>query len=168
MGDFNQDNRFSGGRGGQRYGGRDSGRRSFGDRDSVRSMHKATCAQCGNECEVPFRPSGERPVYCSNCFEKRNDEDSGGRESDSRNDRRQKFEERRTPSPSVDSNRNANAQISGQIVEQLKSLNIKLDKIITALAPNVILQPKVVEPQVSEPKVKKPKALKKKATLTNL
>jgi CxxC-x17-CxxC domain-containing protein len=31
-------------------------------------MHAATCAECGVETEVPFRPSGERPVYCRDCF----------------------------------------------------------------------------------------------------
>ncbi|MEJ2673485.1 MAG: DNA-directed RNA polymerase [Deltaproteobacteria bacterium] len=33
--------------------------------------HKATCAECGKECEVPFKPSGTRPVYCRECFAKR-------------------------------------------------------------------------------------------------
>jgi CxxC-x17-CxxC domain-containing protein len=162
MGDYNQDNRFGGGRGGSRYGGRDSGRRSFGDRDSVRTMHKATCASCGSECEVPFRPSGERPVYCSNCFRKRNNDEGGSGESD----RRPRFEQRRTSSPSEGSG-NAGAQINGQIAEQLKSLNFKLDKIISFLEPKVV-ETKISEaksevPQVLEPKVKKPKAPKKKA-----
>ncbi|MEO7295886.1 MAG: CxxC-x17-CxxC domain-containing protein [Candidatus Limnocylindria bacterium] len=31
-------------------------------------MHDATCARCGNETQVPFRPTGARPVYCSDCF----------------------------------------------------------------------------------------------------
>jgi CxxC-x17-CxxC domain-containing protein len=31
-------------------------------------MHQATCATCGKSCEVPFRPTGERPVYCRDCF----------------------------------------------------------------------------------------------------
>ena len=30
--------------------------------------YPATCAQCGKTCEVPFRPNGSRPVYCSDCF----------------------------------------------------------------------------------------------------
>lgn len=34
--------------------------------------HKATCAECGNECEVPFKPSQDRPVYCFECFKKKN------------------------------------------------------------------------------------------------
>jgi len=57
---------FGGGdRGGR--GGRDRGRRDFGGRGE-RRMHQATCAQCGNRCEVPFRPTGDKPVLCSECF----------------------------------------------------------------------------------------------------
>jgi len=43
-----------------------------GDRDSRRpaTMFQATCADCGKKCEVPFRPTGDRPVYCSACFDK--------------------------------------------------------------------------------------------------
>lgn len=33
-----------------------------------RQMFKATCAKCGKECEVPFEPKGDRPVYCNDCF----------------------------------------------------------------------------------------------------
>ena len=58
-------------------GGRDYGTRGF-DRPQ---MFKATCSNCGNECEVPFRPTGGKPVFCSNCFEK-----NGGRDAQ-RNDR---------------------------------------------------------------------------------
>ncbi|HDS59798.1 MAG TPA: DNA-directed RNA polymerase [Thermoplasmatales archaeon] len=35
-----------------------------------REMHKATCADCGKECEVPFKPTEGRPVYCKECFSK--------------------------------------------------------------------------------------------------
>lgn len=41
------------------------GRRSSGPRE----MHSATCASCGKTCQVPFQPTGEKPVYCSDCFE---------------------------------------------------------------------------------------------------
>ncbi len=33
-----------------------------------RSFTKAICGDCGKECEVPFRPTGGRPVYCKECF----------------------------------------------------------------------------------------------------
>ncbi len=33
-----------------------------------REMFTATCAKCGAEAKVPFRPREDRPVYCSACF----------------------------------------------------------------------------------------------------
>ncbi|MPM50333.1 hypothetical protein SDC9_97072 [bioreactor metagenome] len=33
-----------------------------------REMHPVTCSACGKETEVPFRPSGDRPVFCRDCF----------------------------------------------------------------------------------------------------
>ncbi|MDP3804282.1 MAG: hypothetical protein Q8Q87_01880 [Candidatus Omnitrophota bacterium] len=36
-----------------------------------RVLHKTICANCRKECEVPFKPSGGRPVYCKECFAKR-------------------------------------------------------------------------------------------------
>lgn len=72
------------GRGG--FGGRDSGR------DSGRAtMHQATCAQCGNRCEVPFRPTGDKPVYCNDCFKR---DDNFSRRPSGRDDRRPSFRDR--------------------------------------------------------------------------
>jgi len=36
-----------------------------------REMHKATCSECGQECEVPFKPTEGRPVFCRDCFAKK-------------------------------------------------------------------------------------------------
>ena len=36
-----------------------------------RVLHQAICADCRKGCEVPFKPSGDRPVYCKECFAKR-------------------------------------------------------------------------------------------------
>ena len=33
-----------------------------------REMHKAKCTKCGKDCEVPFKPDGERPVLCKECY----------------------------------------------------------------------------------------------------
>ena len=48
----------------------------FGDRGGYgrsdrprREMFPATCSQCGKETQVPFQPRGDKPVYCSECFE---------------------------------------------------------------------------------------------------
>jgi CxxC-x17-CxxC domain-containing protein len=34
-----------------------------------REMFPATCSSCGKETKVPFQPRGDKPVYCSDCFE---------------------------------------------------------------------------------------------------
>ena len=39
-----------------------------GPRQISREMHPAVCAQCGMDTIVPFRPQGDRPVYCTDCF----------------------------------------------------------------------------------------------------
>lgn len=71
MGDFKK----FGKKGGDTWNRGPGGRPSFNSRpgfnrggDERREMFKATCAECGKPCEVPFRPSGDRPVYCKDCF----------------------------------------------------------------------------------------------------
>jgi len=54
-----------GGGGGGGYGGGGGG--SYGG--GRREMFSATCASCGKEAQVPFQPRGDRPVYCSDCFQ---------------------------------------------------------------------------------------------------
>jgi len=41
------------------------------DRNNGRTMHTAICADCKKECTIPFKPSGDRPVYCKDCFSRR-------------------------------------------------------------------------------------------------
>lgn len=45
---------YDGGGGGGGYGARES--------------HTVTCADCGVQTTVPFKPTGDRPVYCRDCF----------------------------------------------------------------------------------------------------
>src|SRR5260370_5366589 len=56
--------------GGSSYGGASGGYSSGGGR-GTREMFSATCSSCGQEAQVPFQPSGDKPVYCSTCFEQR-------------------------------------------------------------------------------------------------
>jgi CxxC-x17-CxxC domain-containing protein len=51
-----------------RAGGGDSFGDSYGGRGE-RQMYPAVCAQCGKTTEVPFQPRGDRPVYCSDCYQ---------------------------------------------------------------------------------------------------
>ena len=55
------------------------------NRDSKKqvTMHSAVCDACGRECKVPFKPSGDKPIYCSSCFEQQ-----GGGRDDRRDNRR--------------------------------------------------------------------------------
>ena len=89
---------------------RDDARRSFRNsrndrRDSRddrysrgrRESAVVTCAECGAECEVPFVPKTDRPVYCSDCF-KKNKPQSSEYEKYSRDDRREsRRDDRREP-----------------------------------------------------------------------
>lgn len=127
MGNFGRDRRgggrgfdrnrggFGGGRGGF-GGGRDSGRRE---------MFSATCSNCGKECQIPFKPTSGKPVYCSECFEKM----GGGRDS-----RRQERTDFRPQSGGYD-----------QSKIQLEAINVKLDKILSILAPAPVVKEKAVK-----------------------
>ena len=42
-----------------------------GDFHKGRPMYRATCADCKKECEIPFKPTGDRPMYCKECFMRR-------------------------------------------------------------------------------------------------
>jgi CxxC-x17-CxxC domain-containing protein len=54
--------------GGSGYGDRESyGSRSYSS--GPREMHTTVCASCGREAQVPFVPRGDKPVYCSDCFQ---------------------------------------------------------------------------------------------------
>lgn len=105
---FGGDRRSGGGRsfGGSRGGyGRDSGSR---DRREM-PMCDAVCAKCGKNCKVPFKPTGDKPVYCSDCF--------GAQRGENR------------PS-GVDLASGSGASITQ---EQFKQLNSKLDQILDIL-----------------------------------
>jgi CxxC-x17-CxxC domain-containing protein len=55
-------------------GGYSSGNGGYGGGGGMRAerqMHPATCDDCGRETMVPFLPSGNKPVYCSDCFSSR-------------------------------------------------------------------------------------------------
>ena len=64
--------RGGGGGGGYSSGGYDDnygGNSRGGYSSGPRQMHSAICASCGKEAQVPFVPRGDKPVYCSDCFQ---------------------------------------------------------------------------------------------------
>lgn len=155
MGNFNREDRGRD-RGGYQSRGRSSfaprGRSSFdrgGDRGGFQSrdreMFKAVCDNCGKDCEVPFRPTSGKPVYCSDCFEK-----MGGRNSDSARSERPQREFRPALMQVVD------------YKPQFAALNAKLDKILSLLEPKTVIfsAPEILEKVVEEKEIKTPKVKK--------
>ncbi len=125
---------FRGGNGGGRpdfkkknWGGNDRG----GDRGEV-TMHKATCDECGKGCEVPFRPTGEKPIYCSNCFgAKREGGDRGPRRDfDNRGPKREFRNDRPSPRPDF---RPATPVVDDTTKKQLAEISMKLDRLTNAV-----------------------------------
>jgi len=73
---YNRDSRT----GGSRFNRNDNGSRfNRGSEDNRRGeMHKATCGDCGNECQIPFKPKYDRPVYCKECFQNHKPQEHSG------------------------------------------------------------------------------------------
>lgn len=196
MGNYNRDDnrpdisfgRNSGGGGGGRSFG---GPKKFGGSGRP-DMHRATCNDCGNSCEVPFRPTGSKPVFCSNCFEKQggggNSRPSYG--NDRGNDRRDKpgFSDRQMHNASCDKCGD-NCEVpfrptpgkpifcdncfekgakgskdGGSSYEDFKTVNAKLDMIMTALglSPEKEVKAKKVEKTEKKEENKPAKKITKK------
>jgi CxxC-x17-CxxC domain-containing protein len=89
-----------------------------------RMMYPAICDKCGAACNVPFKPSGNKPVYCSNCFEKTGSREGQYHKRETGVRRYGGFGGNRPPR---DREQNAN------MGTQLELLNAKLEQIITLL-----------------------------------
>ena len=140
MGNFqgggNRGGGFRGGNGGGRpsFGG---GRPSFGggrggDRGPV-TMHKAVCDECHKSCEVPFRPSGDKPVYCNDCFgSKRDDGDRAPRREFSDRGPKRDFDSKPAQSSFVKPAQ-VSSPVSDDVKKQLSEMNSKLDRLAIAI-----------------------------------
>jgi len=69
--------RNAGGGGYSSYGS-SGGYGGGGGRSGPRQMYSATCSSCGQEAQVPFQPTNDKPVYCSDCFQQRGAGRGGG------------------------------------------------------------------------------------------
>lgn len=135
MKDFKQDR-------GKRFGGHRGGFGKGRDRGPV-TMHQAVCNQCGKSCEVPFKPTGDRPVYCNVCF--------GGKKETGNYRGGDRF-----PQKSFDSYKAPVKTDNDEMKRQFDMLNVKIDRIIKSLTPAVSVVP------AKEEKKKKAKKAKKK------
>lgn len=136
----------------------DKGGDSYGN---DRPVFDAVCSGCGKSCQVPFRPSAGKEVFCDNCFGKMK-----GGDSFSRNESRGEF-------PRVSGGQNIDA-----VVRQLQVVASKLDQLIgimnaqakpatkpVAEKSTEVSAPVAVEPKASKTApAKKPSAAKKAST----
>ena len=131
---FRKNNKFGDRRGGGVFGGkRDFSRPGFNgnkfNRGNERGqMHQATCSECGNKCEVPFRPTGEKPVYCKECF-------SGTPYDQSKNFTRKEFAQPREERSSQSHHQFIPApdRRIDELKKQLEMVDVKLDRLIRTL-----------------------------------
>ena len=149
MGNFQGGNRggsgggFRGGNGGGNRGGGYRGGNN-GDREE-KTMYKAICDECHKSCEVPFRPSSDKPVYCNDCFSSKRKDDDRGPRRDFNN---------RPPQPFMKS-----SPIQGDMSKQLGDINAKLDRLINAM--EKLTQPaEKVKPVIAKVVAKKPITVK--------
>ncbi|MGV8151230.1 MAG: CxxC-x17-CxxC domain-containing protein [Candidatus Woesearchaeota archaeon] len=89
-------------------------------------LHHAICDKCGRDCDIPFKPTGGKPIYCRSCF-RANDSEKPSKQNNNYDKRRpnnytesrDRFEQRGTP--------------QSVTAEDIEKINKKLDKIIKAL-----------------------------------
>lgn len=129
FGEMNGDSRESSGRNSNYSNSRSP--RMYDNRDggsnfAEKQMFSATCDQCGDRCEVPFRPTNGKPVLCSNCFSA----------SKSGNDR-----------PAHVSTFVPTVKPSKDVSAELDAINAKLDKILRIITP---ITPKQVTKDLTE------------------
>lgn len=116
--------------------------------------HSAICDQCKQNCEVPFRPTGNKPIYCSNCFEGKRD---------APDDRKTRRFDNKT------SNYQVNDKAREQLTKTIEKLDNKIDKLIEIMENIQNDNKKKIETPVSRPnrKTAKKVVVAKKTTKKN-
>lgn len=124
MKNFKRESRFGGRQSGGERGAWKGKGRSFGrDRDSRDNLFDTICSMCGDECQVPFRPDGRKPVKCRNCFKKDGAQGRFMRDASSQKSFGSRFD-RDDRAPRAD---------NSKIEARLDSIEAKLDALIEAL-----------------------------------
>lgn len=111
-------------------------------------MFKTVCDKCGKSCEVPFRPNGEKPVYCNECF--------GGKGEYSQRPTFSKPVQHSAPSVRVESDKRID-----ELKREVELMHAKIDLLIDVVGQ----QPEPVKPitkkEISKPNVSVKKVVKK-------
>jgi CxxC-x17-CxxC domain-containing protein len=165
MPDFKKNNKFSRpsfnkGPGARPSYGPSRGPRQFGGRDDgPKEMFEAACSNCGNKCEVPFRPNGKKPVYCRDCFVRDDAQDS--RSARPAYPKKEFGPKREFDRPAHAAHPPRHEEHSMRdITRELESLNLKLDKLVRVMESSM-MKPAAPAKVSSEEPVTLAKALTK-------
>jgi CxxC-x17-CxxC domain-containing protein len=129
MGNFNK-KRFGGSRDNNRRSGNGGSGRGA---NSDRQMYRAVCSECGKDCEIPFRPSGGKPVFCRDCFKKEDSRDQWNASREGGEWRRNDRSLSRPRFGNGDRSQRFERRPSSDTGDKFDVLNAKLDKIIKLL-----------------------------------
>lgn len=156
--------------------GHDRGHGRSEDRGDRPELFNTTCTACGKSCDVPFRPSGDKPVYCRECFAEKGPNDNRVGRTNDRSDSRGDFRSDSRPNRDERPAKHEHAQAPRDtridaLKEQVSKLESKIDTILgllkTTQTPKT--ETKVGTPIVTEvteeaplKKVRKPKTVKVK------
>ncbi len=135
------------------FGKKEFGRGGFEDRP----MFEAVCAKCGETCQVPFKPNGEKPVLCKGCFAVA----KGDSFSTGKSDQFAKSFGARRPEHSSDTLEKMNAKLE-RILKMLEALAPKKEgakEVVKKEATKEVMK----EVPKKEVKAKKPAKVKKAA-----
>jgi CxxC-x17-CxxC domain-containing protein len=155
---------FGGGGGFRRPDSRGASRPQFGSRrPDAPEQYDAICSSCGKACRVPFRPNGQKPVYCRECF---------GNPSRS-SDGKERFIRRDTPAvvAPLREFRKEPSEIA-ELKQQVVALNAKMDSILRAVeslrhasdpSVSVTMPSSAVAPKSAKKDTPKKKIVSKKA-----
>jgi len=154
---------------GSKFGG---GRDRSGRPGKRMELFPAVCFECKQNCEVPFRPTGDKPVYCSSCFNKQphvpgrnslpGERLKGAFRSEMRSPQR---EYQPQPDSRIQDNSNQNL-----IKQQLEALEVKMNRILELLTQkteSLVSKTPVVAEIVKTEKLVKTKAPTQKTKTKN-
>lgn len=119
-------------------------------------MYKAVCGKCGKDCEVPFEPRDGRPVYCSECFEKKDGGSQAPRTFQDRGPRNPNFERKDGPRTQSDGKLEAIDHKLDRILEMLSTIRLKEEK-ETVAKPEEVMFVDQKKAKTSKKKVTAPK-----------
>ena len=188
MGNFDRGNRSGGDRGGNRFGGGNGGYRGGnsggfnrgggnfrgnsgggfrggrggGGNGGWQEKFEAVCDSCGKLCEVPFKPTGEKPVYCNDCYKKINksNNDIYGNGNRSRSYDNQSPYHPSKPGKYDKVEPAAGAQDYKQLLEEVESIHSRLDEVVEFLN-NIFLSGESEDAVTEEITVEEPEKAKK-------